>query len=158
MQTSFGFDITRCHFLQECRVGMGKMALASLLGMLALISSLCAGNDDKTTIASWTLRVHSKGKLVSEHLLDPSNADDLAMCDSIESWLKKSDSGRLDLNSYAPSVVIESDLHKIQFGAKRVVISSRATKDKTWNQKSRPANDEDKNLRDRLTAFAQAKK
>ncbi len=106
----------------------------------------------------WTLRIHSKGELVSEHVLDPSNADDRAMRDSIESWLKKSDSGRLDLNSYAPSVVIESDLHKIQFGVSRVIISSRATKDKTWNQKSRPANDEDKKLRDQLTAFAQAKK
>ena len=126
--------------------------------MLVLNSSLCAENDDNTTVASWTLRVHSKGKLVSEHLLDPSNGDDLAMRDSIESWLKKSDSGRLDLNSYAPSVVIESDLHKIQFGASRVIISSRDSKDKVWNQKSRSANDEDKKLRDRLTAFAQAKK
>ena len=134
------------------------LAASWLLGLGMLGESSIPAADADNSEGKWTLHIHSKGELVSEHVLDPSNANDRAMRDLIESWLKKSDSGRLDLNSYAPSIVIESDLHKIQFGASRVIISSRATKDKTWNQKSRPANDEDKKLRDQLTAFAQAKK
>jgi hypothetical protein len=119
---------------------------------------VAAADDSTVEEQKWTLQIHSKGNVDYERILDPSMTDDQILVQAIDSWSKQSKSGELDLNSYAPSVVIESDLRRIDFRKTRVIISTRKSNDKSWNQTSRTATEADLKLREQLIEFSKNRK
>lgn len=98
----------------------------------------------------WTVVVHKNGAEIASIPLAASSL----LHDEIESTRKLCvEKSRMDLRTYAPSLMIESELERIDLGEKRVVYLSRKTIESTWNQRSRPSEKEDQLLRQKIMLF-----
>jgi len=63
------------------------------------------------------------------------------------------DGAKWSIDSYAPSVVVETELRRANFGNGIVVIESRKSAKSIWTQRVRKSTKEDLDLRKKLLAY-----
>lgn len=105
-----------------------------------------AAAADETILPTWTLRVTREGRTI-ETLEIPAESE---LEKSVEERATLLKGARRSLDTYAPSVVVESELKRANFLADAVVIEFRKTPKERWSQRVRKATDEDRALRKKL--------
>lgn len=141
----------------NCRGIRLMMSRTSIMGCAAalLVAAVhgCAmcrighGADDPY---KWLVTLHQNGEETARAVIPLANK---LHSELDELCIRCGKQGRVDLNSYAPSIRIESDLERIDLRAKTIVVSTRKGVDQAWSQKSLPANANDKKLRQRILDY-----
>jgi hypothetical protein len=92
------------------------------------------------------IRRSEAGRVKDKVRIDLSLPAHKDLRDAMERSAKKSRSEQADFNSYAPNLVLQTDLFRIDFRETRVVLSRRESKQAVWSQTSRKRSGEDRVL------------
>ena len=118
-----------------------------LLLVTVLGSSACLIGSGGEASHKWLATIHQNGKETAGAVI-PSASKLEEEIEELSSRCRRTAS--LDLNSYAPSARVESELERIDLRERRIVFSTRKDTGQVWRQKSLRANDSDRRLRQRI--------
>ena len=100
---------------------------------------------------SLKFKIYSKDKEIQ---MPPENEQEYNQL--IKDWSSSLNAiGKIDINSFAPRIVLISDHLNINFQKNKTIISHRSSPSSTWNQRSRKPNAEDVKLRTFLEKIIQ---
>lgn len=124
-----------------------------VLGLQLAFGAPATRPADHSTV--FTVREHRSGRIAAEGLASSDNAVFGELLEYVND--PKSRNGFVSITTYVPSLVIESDVMRLNFLRDTVVVSTRASKGDGWRQYSRSMSAEDARIAMRVREWLHSK-